>query len=620
MTLKQGPIRFLRHPDGATTLLVLVVLAVLPVVGLSASGQVAVTTAMIFAVGACGLTIFTGVAGQPSLGNFAFAAFGAYIPTILTARTELSLWWGLVVALVATVVVSAALGAAMVRLRQVGATLVTLFVAFVVPTLISGSVLVEYTGATNGLLVPLLKVGDETVSVGPALYYLALVFLVVAAVAAFLYATSLAGARLRVIKRSEAVAATLGIRVHRSKIVAFCFSAVTACGAGFVLAQSLGAITPSSFEFLSSLLLFAMVIVGGSGTVAGAVLGALLLSLILNYSGDAPGGRELVYSVVLLVMLVFLPHGLFPEAVKAVRSALGAVLSRGRERAAEAPDGPRRDVVSPPSAQADPDSAPLPVAERQMRLEGGRPLLVGRQLGVRFGGVVALDSIDITVLEGSIHAVIGPNGAGKTTLLNCLSGLQTIDSGTVEFAGEPFVGATPQAWRQRSTARSFQHPALAMDLTVRENVAVGAMVGGRRQRRGEGGRTDPWQRADEVMEMTGLARYSGVVAANLSLAQQKLVDLARAMASFPRLLLLDEPTAGLEEYEIAALGQLIRELNERHGTTIVVVAHHIGFVRSLATRLTVLDFGRTIAEGPVDEVMEQDKVTEAFMGVKHVAQ
>jgi ABC-type branched-subunit amino acid transport system ATPase component len=440
--------------------------------------------------------------------------------------------------------------------------------------------------------------------------------LLVAIVICSNYANSRAGRALRLIKQSEPVAGTLGVRVRLTKLWAFMFSAVLAAVAGLPLSLAYGYLAPETFDPSQSITLFAMLVVGGIGSLAGPLIGALIFTALPQAMQSTGAAEALLFAVIFLVFVIVLPNGLY------------GLLEWAWERALRTPYGPRLGAraraLSRRPAFVAPNSAPPPA----QRGEGTQPAegdaLVAEDVTVVFGGVRALDLVSFRVKAGTIHALVGPNGAGKTTFLNCVSGLLRVTGGRVAVEGHD-VGRSPahtiRAW---GVARTFQSPSLVPDLTVLDNVMLG-LYGSRRWSlaRDLAGGWASRARQRAVAELAGVALRQvrlpeerwGVLAEELSLGEQKVVDVARAIAGGSRLLLLDEPTSGLGDREIQQVAALLTRLRAAHGLSILVVAHNVGFVQQVSDAVTVLDFGKVIAQGEPDRVISDPEVMTAYLGV-----
>ena len=590
-------------------IVVLLILLLPPLLGLDHRTQDSLTLALVFAVAAVGLDLLSGYTGQFSIGNFAFAAVGAYTTAILGEQLGWGAWLTLPFAIMFPMALAVLLGVPMVRLGQLGSAYMTFFFGYLVAIVLGASWLSEWTHGAGGIVVPMAEVAGQPAGFGTSAYYLAWVFLSVVALLTARLADSRTGQSLRVIKRSPVVAATLGIDVTRARVTAFAYSAGAAGAAGFLYAQILGFLQPTSFELKLSMTLLIMVIVGGLGSVAGPILGAVGLTLLEQVTRETGSSRELYYAVILLVVLIMAPGGLFGvlEALWTRRPFRGRLSSRAR------------------TADRGHDAAVTKPQPTQRGLRDPRDVLLRLdKVEVAFGGVRALKGTQLIVQEGEIHALMGPNGAGKTTILNCISGLQSFD-GHIEFAGESVRGLTPQRIRRLGITRTFQNPSLVGDLTVLENVQLGRY--GRRRAsfvrdllplpstlRAD---ADAKRAAGHALSRVGLeeSRWNDL-ASSVSLGDQKLIDIARAMVSEPRLLLLDEPTAGLHDNDIHAVGRVLQELNES-GLTILVIAHHVGFLRGIAHRATAVNFGQAIAAGSPDRVVDDPRVIDVFLGVAH---
>jgi branched-chain amino acid transport system ATP-binding protein len=250
------------------------------------------------------------------------------------------------------------------------------------------------------------------------------------------------------------------------------------------------------------------------------------------------------------------------------------------------------------------------------------PLLDVRGVTVRFGGVTALDAVSFAVAQGEICGLIGPNGAGKTTLFNCLSRLYPVQAGEIRFAGQVLGGLPQHRMAGLGIGRTFQNLALFRSLSARQNVAVGTTC---RRRTGFLAHALGWprvareeaeqsRRVDELVDLLQLREVAQVPVGELPFGTQKRVELARALAASPRLLLLDEPACGLNQQEVDELGALIHELRSRFALTVLLVEHHMGLVMALSDRIVALNFGRKIAEGAPDEVRRHRDVVTAYLG------
>ncbi|MBD1270748.1 ATP-binding cassette domain-containing protein [Aeromicrobium tamlense] len=580
-----------------------------PLLGIDARTQDSLTLALVFAIAAVGLDILSGYGGQFSIGNFAFVGIGAYATAILGTQYGWSTWATLPAAVLAPMVVAGVLGVPMMRIGQLGGAFMTFFLGYLVMLLLGVDWLSPLTNAAAGLAVPPAALGGLDLSYGSSLYYLAWALLAVTALLSARFADSRQGQALRVIKRSPVVASALGIDVSRSKVIAFVFSAGAAGLAGFVYAQLLGYLMPTNFLPAMSLTLLVMTIVGGLGSIAGPIAGAVLMTLLSQVTREAGAGRELYYAAVLIIVLIALPEGGF------------GLYERLRGLVRRQPDPSSTDPTEYVRVTRT-AGLPSPVPR-----EEAPNLLTVDDLQVTFGGVRALDGTSLRIVEGQIHALLGPNGAGKTTILNCISGIQPHE-GSIVFDGTPLKGLRPQQIRRLGLTRTFQNPSLVGDLSVLENVQLGCygdesssvlldllplpstLARDARTR----------DAAKDALAMVGLPESVwGRPATATSLADQKLVDIARAVVSSPRMMLLDEPTAGLQDEDIESVARVLTEVNREAGLTILVIAHHVGFLRDVAHSATALHFGRPIATGTPDAVVEDSRVVDVFLGAAHVS-
>ncbi|CNF05178.1 ABC transporter--like protein [Mycobacterium tuberculosis] len=598
---------------GHTRPVALALVAALAVTGLlpiSPTLQFLLATTMAWGVAAIGLDTFSGYLGQPSFGHCGFVGLGAYSYAILAGDLRMVPAVAAVCAIALVTAISAVIGLPLIRLRAFGLILGTFFLSYVVTTVLSGTTFAPITNAASGLQVPAMALGPVNLTEGKGYYYLCACVLLAAVVVSCNYSDSHSGRTLRLVKRSETVSMTLGVSPGRTKLAAFAYSAALAGAAGVLLALGAGYIAPENFGVQQSIILFGMAAVGGLGSIAGPIAGAAVFTLTPDYLQITQTYQQILFAALMLGALVLFRDGLYGLAETPLRS----IWHRMRPQGAAA----RRSQAGAPGDEPRP-SGDGPVAQGPgPRDGGGRPgVLDVRDLVIDYGGVRALDGVSLTGEKGRVHALVGPNGAGKTTLLNCVSGLEPVSVGRIAVGGEPVVPASRS--RRPGISRTFQNPSLVPDLSCMENVMLG--VRGRRRggligdlagvhRRAE--RAEQ-RRATAALAFAGVPRHRHDTPANqLSLAEAKLVDIARAVAMDASVLVMDEPTAGLSGTEMAAVSTLIAKLRER--LTVLVVSHHVGWVKEVAQEVTVLAAGRVIASGSPDDVFDRPLVREVFVG------
>jgi branched-chain amino acid transport system ATP-binding protein len=545
-------------------------------------GQVA----LLAAVG-IGLNVLLGLSGQMSFGHVGFFALGAYGVAVLTTKAGWSFWAAWPLAALACGAVGALLALPALRVRGPYLAMVTIAFGLIVE---HGIVeLRTLTGGQNGIMGiagPSLAgfAGGERAA---ALLAVLLAGVLLAGYA--LLARGTWGAALRAVRDSETAAQSLGINPLVVKTVAFAVSAVCAGAAGALFAPLQGMVTPQAFGFIQSILFVLVVIVGGAGTVAGPVVGAIVVGLLPEALASLEEYRLLFFGALLLVVLWVAPDG---AAGVARRLWL------------------RWGAASPASRLPPADGAELLLTSR----EAPAPLHV-HGLGMRFGGVRAVQDLHCTLEPGRVASLIGPNGAGKTTALNVLSGFYRPTAGHFSLGAQPLVGLPAYRIARAGLARTYQTSQLFGTLSVEDNVALaashgtlGPLLGAARFRS-----ASVRDRARRLLAFCGYAGDLNGPASGLAHVDRRLVEIARALATQPRMLLLDEPAAGLSSEDKERLGRLLRRI-ARQGIGVLLVEHDMALVMAISDQVVVLDAGQRLAVGDPATVQADPAVRQAYLG------
>jgi len=558
------------------------------------------TEALLLLLAAVGLNLAMGYAGSPSLGQGGFAALGAYATAILVVREG----WDIPIALIAGAAIAAAAGMlvarGVARLRPAFVVVATWLFSWGVAFAIAA--FPGLTGGTRGasigeshLRLRALGVGTK---LGPVAFYeIALVFVVIA-----ILGTSAVlrryGATFAAIRSDPSAARAAGIPVDRVRFGAILASAAVGGLAGGLLALNAGVADPTSYGPLLSVKLFVVVLLGGAGYLLGPAVGIIVVLAVskvgtviaTSIGGSAAHAEPFIAAAILAGVIAFGTRGLIDWLERFL------LLRQPGERTPTT-----RTSTSVPAVQ------------------GGRLQALG--VAVSFGGVAALDDLSIDVAPGTCHVVIGPNGSGKTTLLRVIGGAIAPDRGAIYVDGRELADADPTQRAHAGIARTLQRTAVPPELTVLEYVLSGAepsrrigplraLVRSPAARRDE---TAALERARGALEATGLSDAAEVRTETLSGAEQRVLQIARALASQPRVLLLDEPAAGIGIASESRLRSVIDSLRAA-GFTIVIVEHNLRLVGAVADRVSVLDAGKLIASGSVAEVAADPAVRSAYLG------
>ncbi|MBQ0934611.1 branched-chain amino acid ABC transporter ATP-binding protein/permease [Ideonella paludis] len=551
------------------------------------------------AIVSLGLVVLTGVAGLTSFGQAAFVGVGAYTSAYLSVTLGISPWLTLFVGLGLSVAVAVVLGALTLRMSGHYLPLATIAWGLALNYSMAN---MEFLGKYDGILgVPPLMIGDMSLGSGRAIYVLIWVVALASAIAVINLLDSRPGRAIRSLKNGTTMAEAMGISTFRYKMIAFVLAAMLAALSGWLFAHFQRTVNPSPFSLNKGIEVLFMAVLGGIGHVWGAFLGSgvvklledqlqVLLPKLLGGSGNF---ETIVFGVILVLVLKYAPDGLWTFV--------------------------QRWFPKPPRVRDWEGAEALPSRSKPAV---GEPLLEARAVRKEFGGLVAVNDVSFTIRAGDIMGLIGPNGAGKSTTFNLVSGVLSLTKGEVIFRGQNVGGMSSREIARKGMSRTFQHVKMIPEMTVLENVALGGYL------RSSSGTARAMLRLDRAEEKRlfaeaerqltriGMADKMHELAGNLALGPQRLMEIARALATDPALLLLDEPAAGLRLKEKQALAEVLRQL-KREGLSILLVEHDMDFVMGLVDHITVMEFGTKLISGTPAEVQASPVVRAAYLGTEH---
>ncbi|MGH8430304.1 MAG: ABC transporter permease subunit [Solimonas sp.] len=563
----------------------------LPLLDDSYAGVIA-QRACIYWILVAGLNLVVGYAGQIAIGWVALLTLGAYTTAVLTAGT-VTTEWNPYLALLASGVLGAVFGVIVglpaLRLRTFYFAMTTLGFATIVT-----QVALAWKSVTGGGIGTPGPVFSWPFEPGWGFYYLCLLLAAVATWMTANIAASRFGRALVAIRDAEVAAEACGVAKPRLLITVFLFSGALAGVAGGLFSSLQSYITPDAFTFDLSVLFFIAILIGGRGSILGPLLGTIILTVLPEFAAPLVAWSTFLYAALLLAIVLLIPGG------------IADLLDYKNRR----PLQQHREMTPRPELLA-----------RTLDRREKKSLLTLRNISLHFGGVKAIDGLDLEVRSGEVHGLIGPNGSGKTTTLNVISGYYTPHSGEARLGDAALPLGAPHLRATHRIARTFQTPRLIGGASVLENVMIGGTIDGEgsfaesllalpRHRRDEAHLREA---AMQALATVGLEQLAPVRADRLQHSELRFMEIARALLLRPAFLLLDEPAAGLSAEEIRRLGDLIVAIS-REGTGVLLVEHHADLIFDICDRVTVLNLGKVLAAGTPAEIRSHREVVSAYLG------
>jgi branched-chain amino acid transport system permease protein len=549
--------------------------------GVKTDGYVAniLMQAATYAIAVFGLSIVLGLCGQINLAQAAFFALGAYGVGLGTSDYHMSFWLCLLAGMTLAGGAGAGLGLSTLRLGGHYLAMVTISFQQILTVVLINAI--RFTHGPDGVSSIARPAGFSS---GQAYLALAVAVLALSGYLVWRLADTRLGRAMRAVRDNELAASAAGVDVFRTKVIAFSLCALLGGLGGGLFAGGFSYVSPDQFAFSDSIVLLTMALLGGVASPIGSVIGTGMLILIpewLRFLKSLPGLYLAIYGAAVILIVIFMPDGIWGF----VRQ-----LFARRARAISTPAGPL--VLRPADS-------------------GAAVALEVQGLAKHFGGLKAVDGVNFQVRRGGVHALIGPNGSGKTTTLNVVTGLYRASAGAILVDGVDVSALPPHKRTASGLARTFQNIRLFRSMTALENVVIGA------ERKGNtlivSGPNAQFRRASAALDFVGLGARANETIPSFSYGHQRLIEISRALAANPTVLLLDEPAAGLNTSEKKALRDLLDRIAAA-GLTILIIDHDMTLIAGVAKHLTVLNFGKRIADGETADVLRQPDVVAAYLG------